>query len=675
VTSASTAAATDQPLASVSETRDAADTSSGASVSVGDATWPAAAANDDELENNVAPATSNNALLPPPFIISTPEEHVSFFYRVHTKLILYHDEHYIALNKPPDLRMDGPHRATIHKLLLYLFPPPSLSNRKLDSDDHNNNISHNNIRDNLDNDDVENTPTTTILQQNHTQLLHSINPLSSHSSLPDDPFRFIHQLDYATSGVLLIGKTRKSTAVACKSFEERKTTKKYVAVVTNSNNRLNSSIVSTTTSVTTTTTTSSSSNNLLPPLGQDFFNNLPMVNSSLLDEWNDGSLEQQYKKKRQRETNPVRYLPIHSVFDKWRSTIIRKRKEESVAQGGGGDKLRKNSQNNHARTLRAPPPLLPNPKVPLTSEDEEELLSLGTSWKAVKTNYLAMVDGSKRANKWIDIVETMAMEYNRALDVYYTEQNRLHKNGDEDCGTKEYAATESTDLSLPPMFRIRNDNNKTTSSESYDGSSEEEEEDSNNSTFYICASIGEIRGRFHVVVDPSISLSQQDRMMNNNSSMDSGGGRGTLPPLRPALTKCTVLSRGYYYDYSSSSTSNHDFNGEGEMQRIPVAKILLQPWTGRRHQLRVHLANIVGCPILGDVAYDGSSGGDAVDTKTATKNNHESTIANNNKVRRSVCRRMCLHARELTIPLMGGESKTFVAPDPFIFEDDNLVIL
>lgn len=361
------------------------------------------------------------------------------------------------------------------------------------------------------------------------------------------------------------------------------------------------------------------------------------------------------------------------MFDKWRSTIIRKRKEESVAEGGGGDKLRKHSHNNHAPTLREPPPL-PNPKVPLSSEDEEELLSLGTSWKSVKSNCLAMADGSKRANKWTDIVETMAMEYNQALDIYYTEQNRTHKNGDEDCGTKEFAATESTDLPLPPMFRIRNDNNKTTSSESNDGSSEEEEKDTNNSTFYICASIGEIKGRFHVIVDPSISLSQEDRMMNNNSSMDNGGGRGTLPPLRPALTKCTVLARGYYYDYSSS-TPNHVSNGEGQMQRIPVAKILLQPWTGRRHQLRVHLANIVGCPILGDVAYDGSSGGDVVDTKTTTKNNHESTTANNNKVRRSVCRRMCLHARELTIPLMGGESKTFVAPDPFIFDDDNLVIL
>jgi hypothetical protein len=31
---------------------------------------------------------------------------------------------------------------------------------------------------------------------------------------------------------------------------------------------------------------------------------------------------------------------------------------------------------------------------------------------------------------------------------------------------------------------------------------------------------------------------------------------------------------------------------------------------------------------------------------------------------------MCLHARELTIPLIGDESKTFVAPDPFVVRTD-----
>jgi len=36
---------------------------------------------------------------------------------------------------------------------------------------------------------------------------------------------------------------------------------------------------------------------------------------------------------------------------------------------------------------------------------------------------------------------------------------------------------------------------------------------------------------------------------------------------------------------------------------------------------------------------------------------------------------MCLHAKELTIPLLGGESKTFVAMDPFLLDEETLAIL
>jgi 23S rRNA-/tRNA-specific pseudouridylate synthase len=86
---------------------------------------------------------------------------------------------------------------------------------------------------------------------------------------------------------------------------------------------------------------------------------------------------------------------------------------------------------------------------------------------------------------------------------------------------------------------------------------------------------------------------------------------------------------------------------EGEQQqqqqqlRVPVAKVLLSPWTGRRHQLRVHVSRIAGCPILGDVAY--------------TKGSDDRGVIGS---------RMCLHAKELSIPLIGSAVKTFTAQDP-----------
>lgn len=68
------------------------------------------------------------------------------------------------------------------------------------------------------------------------------------------------------------------------------------------------------------------------------------------------------------------------------------------------------------------------------------------------------------------------------------------------------------------------------------------------------------------------------------------------------------------------------------------------------------MSYVAGFPILGDVAYGGSSD---------SLINEVSSI----KERGDVCRRMCLHAQKLTIPLIGNETKTFVAPDPFIVKE------
>lgn len=207
------------------------------------------------------------------------------------KLVIYQDDNYIAINKPADLRMDGPYRATLHKLLLYLYPPPSLLNKIEESNDDN----------------------TTL----HKQLLQAIAPLSTHADVKDDPFRMVHQLDYATSGVLLVGKTKKSTAVACKSFEQRKTNKQYVAVITH---HASSTFKQSDTS---------------PPLDSNFINSLPIIPTSSLDPWKDGSLEKKYRKKRKRDMNGGAFngfMPIHSVFDKWRSVLIREKKEAEAAE-------------------------------------------------------------------------------------------------------------------------------------------------------------------------------------------------------------------------------------------------------------------------------------------------------------------------------------------------------
>lgn len=44
-------------------------------------------------------------------------------------------------------------------------------------------------------------------------------------------FRWIHQLDFATSGVLVVGATKEATATGCRLFREKRVQKEYLAVV------------------------------------------------------------------------------------------------------------------------------------------------------------------------------------------------------------------------------------------------------------------------------------------------------------------------------------------------------------------------------------------------------------------------------------------------------------
>ena len=99
------------------------------------------------------------------------------------------------------------------------------------------------------------------------------------------------------------------------------------------------------------------------------------------------------------------------------------------------------------------------------------------------------------------------------------------------------------------------------------------------------------------------------------------------------------------HDITSSTTAKE------VPPRIPVAKVILSQCTGRRYQLRVHLSRVAGSPILGDVTY--------------TKGTED---------RGAVGSRMCLHAKELVIPLIGGQVLTFTAKDPFVVDGSSIQI-
>lgn len=519
--------------------------------------------------------------------ITSQKDHASFLKQIHLNLIVFQDDNYLVINKPPDLRMDGPYRASVHKLLLYLFPLPSLLPASSDEPESSTYCTDTTkIKD--ESSSVQNTTSNHF--KNHTELLQKISSLSKHSCLKDDPFRIVHQLDYATSGILLYATNKRAAGVACRAFQERQTNKQYVAVVIEPD-----------------------INSTDSPFGSSFFDSLPKLPESSLKQWGDGSLENEYRKKRKRETEDRcgkkntfdGFMPVHSVFAKWRGMLLRFKKDKEP----GGTQPSQHS----AKKKYDPLPRLPEIKPPLTNEEVDEVLSYGASWKAVKGSK------DKHSRCWVPIIEEMAKEYNQLLAEFHARKDEMDTSDNAE-------ADEGGSSPLPPLFRIQSDDDDSTCSGSYGDS------------FYICASIGEPKdGRFEVLVDPTLA---------NPLNKDKIEESVPLPEMKPSLTKCTVLWRGQLQIDNNKS--------------IPVTKVLLKPWTGRRHQLRVHLAQVAGFPILGDVTYGGN-----VEVKGTNPNVADDGIYSPDATR-VACRRMCLHARQLSIPLMDGELKSFEAPDPFV---------
>ena len=78
-------------------------------------------------------------------------------------------------------------------------------------------------------------------------------------------------------------------------------------------------------------------------------------------------------------------------------------------------------------------------------------------------------------------------------------------------------------------------------------------------------------------------------------------------------------------------------NGTGSDSRPELALVEFRPFTGRTHQIRVHAAAGLGCPIFGDLLYGGGW-----------------------------YRRMCLHAQSISfLHPITGERMTFTVPPGF----------
>ena len=108
-------------------------------------------------------------------------------------------------------------------------------------------------------------------------------------------------------------------------------------------------------------------------------------------------------------------------------------------------------------------------------------------------------------------------------------------------------------------------------------------------------------------------------------------------PMSPASPTGTDTGSSSYRTPDKKDCKAKPDNGTGPDSRPELALMEFRPFTGRTHQLRVHAATGLGCPIFGDLLYGGGW--------------H---------------RRMCLHAARINFdhPLT-GERLTFTVPPGF----------
>lgn len=344
-----------------------------------------------------------------------------------------------------------------------------------------------------------------------------------------------------------MAKSKKAAGTACKAFNNRSTKKEYLSIV---HNKIDKEI--------------------------------PILNSDqekIFQQWMDGTLEKKHRKQRREAGSNssnsrkgktfLGYLPAHSVFSKWKALKQRKRKRkrddeingksdckdssshqhsdrekssksssipivvETAVNAANGVSIQKGhiSHRHHRRyTSESADALLLKPLSGFPDRESENIL-LELSWNEIKLN-----------QKYKSVFYDLTKAYNEQLESVMSEPS---SKADQTNKSKEEEIDESDSFkvsTLPTFFRRR-------------GESED--------AFYCQAALAEDPTGFRVWVKP-------EALKDCSSDIQSKYGRsytenGEELDFKPSLTRCVVLKRGFWND-------------------LPVTKMLLQPWTGRRHQ-------------------------------------------------------------------------------------------
>lgn len=504
--------------------------------------------------------------------------------------ILHLDPHFIVIDKPYDVRMDGNHPVTVEKLLYHWnkenqFTIPSLPDG----------ISK---RDNKEN----------------------LSP----------SFKWVHQLDFATSGALCVALTKDGAAAACNSFEQRKVKKQYLAVLyghlnvkdltqfekkddiiniyVEDSTQTNSTALSSSTKLVSSIAGSNNSYYSKRKEEQRTLNK----NFQSNDTWQNELMLENLKLAYNSLQNLIKKYPTEEDFKLFIKENIEKY-EENLEINENLDKNDELNEDNNKKRRK-----FQQEKDESTSLLNDYILFKSITFEALSINNKQRKLLRKFLNKCNETVETIQEEQFKKEYFEQKIKENLEKCEDNDNEDFNSSSSSSTffqpplpldDLqieSLLDFYRNQSEIKKDSphiyripySASSIYSSDEINKKDEDNELLIIDIPLADYdTNEFKVI--PGLPeeyredyykfiLSKNEKykkLLSSNSTISSLFSSLYYPEGRRSLTKLEVLSHGYF---------------EG---KIPVTKVLLTPLTGRRHQLRLHCRSI-GFPILNDFTYN-----------------------------------------------------------------------
>eukprot|EP01038_Epipyxis_sp_PR26KG_P010366 gene10366-13927_t len=415
----------------------------------------------------------------------------------HHSILLSNNENFLIVDKPSNLRMNGNFDCTVEKLIYHL---------RKDLSDNNVNL------------------------------------------------KWIHQLDYATSGVLCVGLNRPAAAIASYAFETRQVTKKYLAVLQGHIN----------------------TNNFVYADFEHRFNgssNDDDINSNNNNNIKRDSIITEKKRKYSQDPSST-----------WQTEVMSKNLDLCLLEFGRIMNEMMELESIDMATIE----LSTRQKSILTNRNIIQELT-----KYNPENYKTNAKARKKLRKLlkncqspIDFVESsnktsslnILNDDNDAIIIEKEPQNDVNVSNENEFHVK-YNNTTTIDI----------DNCLSFNQYFYDSI----ENSVNNGINMINEIIPIIYRRKNIIDNNSIlsstNLKAKEILVINIPIADIENDFRMQPgnkdvPGRVAMTELEVLEYGYYKGF-------------------PVTKVQLYPKTGRRHQLRVHCL-CIGHPIVGDFTYN-----------------------------------------------------------------------